>query len=190
MVKENYLHHQKSLPANISEEIECLIQEELRLLTTSKFFLVRANDGHLIGCIRLHLWDCTTDLPITKFGIRVEEVFPKEVYSNIWHVGRFAIKSHASNDTIIILKSLIICAIAPIVNTQSSIMLAEIDAKLIRSLRRMGIGLVPIGKPLYYIGSETFPVYAKISDLIKYYERYCNLLLMRYYIEANQSTFA
>lgn len=190
VVKENYLHHQKILPGNISEEVEELIKEEQRLLTTSRFFVARDKEGRLIGCIRLHRWNHTSDLPITKFGIRVEEAFPKEEYPNIWHVGRFAIKSHASNDTIIILKSLIICAIAPIVNTQSSIMLAEIDAKLIRSLRRMGIGLVPIGKPLYYIGSETFPISAKISDLIKYYERYRNLLLMRYSIETTQSAFA
>ena len=129
-------------------------------------------------------------MPITKFGIRIEEVFPKEEYPNVWHVGRFAIKSHTSNDAIVILKTLIICAISPIVNTRSSIMLAEIDAKLIRSLRRMDIELAPIGKPLYYIGSETFPISARNSDLTNYYEKYRNLLLMSYYIEATQSTFA
>ncbi len=190
VVKENYLHHQKSLPANISDEIAALIKEEQQLLSGSKFFLARDSDGRLIGCIRLHRWDSTTDLPITKFGIRVEEVFPKEEYPNIWHVGRFAIKSRASDDAILLLKSLMICAIAPIVNTSSSIMLAEIDAKLIRSLRLMDIGLALIGKPRYYIGSETFPISARITDLIHYYKKYCNLLTMKYYIKTPQSTFA
>lgn len=190
VVKENYLHHQKSLPENISEEIEELIKEEQRLLTTSRFFVARDGDGLLIGCIRLHHWNHKSDLPITKFGVCVAEIFPQNEYPNIWHVGRFAIKSHTSNDTIIILKTLIICAIAPIVNTHSSIMLAEMDAKLIRSLRLMDIGLRPIGKPLYYIGSETFPISSRASDLINYYERHRNLLLMRHYIEANQTTFA
>lgn len=170
VVKENYLHHKKSLPANLSEEIEELIKEEQQLLPASKFFLARDSNGRLIGCIRLHRWNHTSDLPISKFGIRVEEVFPKEEYPNIWHVGRFAIKNRASDEAILLLKSLIICAIAPIVNTSSSIMLAEIDAKLIRSLRLMDIGLRPIGKPLYYIGSETFPISAKTFDLINYYE--------------------
>ena len=41
VVKENYLHHQKNLPKNISEEIEELIKEEQRLLLTSKFFVAR-----------------------------------------------------------------------------------------------------------------------------------------------------
>lgn len=190
VVKENYLHHQKSLPENMSEEVEELIKEEQQLLPTSRFFVARDNKGRLIGCIRLHRWNHTSDLPISKFGIQVEKVFPKEEYPNIWHVGRFAIKYRASDDAILLLKTLMICAIAPIVNTHSSIMLAEIDAKLIRSLRQMDIGLTPIGEPLYYIGSKTFPISASISDLIKYYERYRNLLLMRYYIEANQSTFA
>lgn len=190
VVKENYLHHQKTLPENIQEEVEELIAEEQVLLSASRFFLAKDNEGRLIGCIRLHRWNHTSNLPITKFGIRIEEVFPKEEYPNIWHVGRFAIKSHTSNDAIVILKTLIICAISPIVNTRSSIMLAEIDAKLIRSLRRMDIELAPIGKPLYYIGSETFPISARNSDLTNYYEKYRNLLLMSYYIEATQSTFA
>lgn len=69
VVKENYLHHQRSLPENISEEIEELIKEEQRLLTTSIFFVARDNDGRLIGCIRLHRWNHTSDLPISKFGI-------------------------------------------------------------------------------------------------------------------------
>lgn len=189
VVKENYLHHQKSLPENISEEIEELIKEEQRLLPTSRFFVARDNDGRLIGCIRLHRWNHTSDLPMTKFGIRVEEIFPKEKYPNIWHVGRFAIKSHVSCGAILLLKTLMISAIAPIVNTPSSIMLAEIDAKLIRSLRRMDIGLTPIGKPLFYIGSETFPVYARIYNLISYYKKYRNLMFMRYYNETTQSTF-
>jgi hypothetical protein len=72
-----------------------------------------------------------------------------------------------------------ICAIAPIVNTRSSIMLAEIDVKLIRSLRRMGIGLAPIGEPLYYIGSKTFPISASIFNLINYYKKHINLLFVR-----------
>ncbi len=41
VVKENYLHHQKNLPKNISEEIEELIKEEQRLLLTSKFFVAK-----------------------------------------------------------------------------------------------------------------------------------------------------
>lgn len=190
VVKENYLHHQKYLPENIQEEIDGLMQEELLLLSTSIFFLARDRNGQLIGCIRLHQWNHKSDLPITKFGVCVAEIFPQNEYPNIWHVGRFAIKNRTSDDTILLLKTLMICAIAPIVNTRSSIMLAEIDAKLIRSLRRMGIGLASIGESLYYIGSETFPISAKISDLIKFYVRYCNLLLTRYYFEANQSTFA
>lgn len=176
VVKENYLHHQKSLPENISEEIEELIKEEQRLLSTSKFFVARDRNGLLIGCIRLHHWNHKSDLPITKFGVCVAEIFPQNKYPNIWHVGRFAIKSHTSNDAIIILKTLMICAIAPIVKTHSSIMLAEIDAKLIRSLRRMDIGLTPIGKPFYYIGSETFPICATASGLKSFYHRYFTLL--------------
>lgn len=169
------------MPENISEEIEELIKEEQRLLLTSKFFVARDREGRLIGCIQLHRWNQTSDLPISKFGIRAEEVFPKEEYPNIWHVGRSAIKSRISKDAIVILKTLIMCAIAPIVNTHSSIMLAEIDAKLIRSLKLMDIGVTPIGKPLYYMGSDTFQISARISDLIKYYERYRKLMLMRSY---------
>jgi len=108
VVNENYLHHQKSLPANISDEIVALIKEEQRLLLESKFFLARDSDsdGRLIGCIRIHRWDCTNDLPIAKFGIRVEEVFPKEEYPYIWNIGRFAIAMSKSKSEIYIFKIL------------------------------------------------------------------------------------
>lgn len=187
VVKENYIRHQKSLPENISKEIEELIKEEQQLLSTSRFFLVRDSIGVLIGCIRLHHWNHKSELPITKFGVCVAEIFPEDEYPNIWHVGRLAIKSRTNKNAIAILKTLMICAIAPIVNSHSSIMLAEIDARLIHSLRRMAIGLSPIGKPLYYIGSETVPISARQSDLINYYERYSCLLLMRYYTKSTQS---
>lgn len=130
VVKENYLRHQKYMPENIQERIDGLIQEELLFLFTSRFFLARDRNGQLIGCIRLHHCNHKSDLPITKFGVCVAEIFPQNEYPNIWHVGRFTIKSHTNNDAIVILKTLMICAIDPIVNTRSSIMLSEIDAKL------------------------------------------------------------
>lgn len=126
----------KSLPTNISEEVEELIKEEQRLLTTSRFFLVRDKDGLLIGCIRLHRWNHKSNLPITKFGIRVEETFPQDEYPNIWHKGRFAVTSR--NMGVNLFKTLMVCAIAPIVKNTSSIMLAELDIKLLKSLKKWG----------------------------------------------------
>lgn len=170
VVKENYSHHQAKLPENISEEIEGIISEEQRLLTSSRFFLARDKSGRIIGCIRLHRWNHISDLPITKYGICIENTFPKEEYPNIWHVGRFAIKRHANNDTISILKILMICAITPIVSTHASIMLAEVDAKLMLYLRRMEIGMKSIAKSRYYLGSETIPSYVTKKGLMKFYE--------------------
>jgi hypothetical protein len=93
VVKENYLHHQKSLPKNIQEEVEELIAEEQGLLSTSRFFLAKDNEGRLIGRIRLHRWNHTSNLPISKFGVCVEDSYPRDEYPNIWHLGRFAIKN-------------------------------------------------------------------------------------------------
>lgn len=167
VVKENYLHHQKSLPKNISEEVEELINEEKRLLPTSKFFLVRDKDGLLIGCIRLHRWNHTTNLPITKFGIRVEETFPQDEYPNIWHIGRFAVVSH--NMGVNLFKTLMVCAITPIVKNSGSIMLAELDVKLLKSLKKLGIELNEIGTAIHHIGSKVVPAFSTTLGLVSFY---------------------
>lgn len=169
VVRENYLHHQKSIPVNLSEEIEELIKEEQRLLSTSRFFVARDNKGRLIGCIRLHRWNHTSDLPISKFGIRVEEVFPKEKYPNIWHVGRFAIERNGYQVELSLFKVLILCAIEPIVNTSNSIMLAEFDIKLLSLLDKINISMKQLGIPQLHIGSETIPVYSNSLSLAHFH---------------------
>lgn len=178
VVKENYLHHQKNIPENISEEIRELIIEEQELLPTSRFFLAKDNEGQLIGCIRIHRWNRTSDLPITKFGICIEESVSKNENTNIWHVGRFAIKRHTCSEPLKIFKTLIECAISPIVNCNIGIMLAEIDVKLMSSLRHLGIELKLISNPFYYLGSETCLVFARDTDLMTFYLSHVYLLNM------------
>lgn len=169
VVKENYLHHQKNLPENISEEIEELIKEEQLLLLTSKFFVARDREGRLIGCIRLHRWNHTSNLPITKFGIRVEETFPQDKYPNIWHIGRFAVTNR--NMGVNLFKTLMVCAIAPIIKNTSSIMLAELDVKLLKSLKKMGIELNEIGAAIHHIGSIVVPAFSTTLGLVSFYMR-------------------
>ncbi|MCM1140342.1 MAG: hypothetical protein NC453_17375 [Muribaculum sp.] len=172
VVKENYLHHQKSMPENISEEVEELIKEEQQLLPTSRFFVARDNKGRLIGCIRLHRWNHISDLPITKFGIRVQEVFPKEEYPNIWHVGRFAITMSDYKSEISIFKILVYCTVYPIINSCNSVMLAELDMRLFFILKKMGIELNQLGTPGLYMGSEVVPGYSTCFGFNKFVNSY------------------
>lgn len=176
VVKENYLHHQKILPENISEEIEELIKEEQRLLLTSRFFVARDNDNRLIGCIRLHLWNHNLDLPISKFVSSLETSFSIDEFPIVWHVGRFAVKHFKHKVSMSLFKALMVCAISPIVNTPKSIMLAEIDTKLFVSLKHMGINLKALEYPQSYIGSLTIPACAKSLDLQSFYERNSSIL--------------
>lgn len=174
VVKENYLHHQKSLPANISEEIEELIKEEQQLLPTSRFFVARDRDGLLIGCIRLHHWNHKSDLPITKFGVSVAEIFPQNEYPNIWHVGRFAIAMNNCKSETSIFKILVYCTVYPIINNCNSVMLAELDMRLFFILKKMGIELNQLGAPELYMGSEVVPGYSTSSGFNKFVNSYAS----------------
>lgn len=176
VVKENYLHHLKRLPENISKEIEELITEEKRLLSTSKFFVARDNDNRLIGCIRLHLWNHNLDLPISKFLGSSETSTSQDEISTVWHIGRFAVKHFDHKVDISLFKALMICAISPIIQMPDSIMLAETDIKLLSSLKCMGIYLKALAFPQYYLGSLTIPSYAKSRDLQPFYERNSSIL--------------
>lgn len=171
IVKENYSRNLNSLPKNMEQETIAVCDEESGLVHGSLLYIARDFKGELVGSIRVHLWDGYSSLPISKFGISPENSLKKNTPRKIWHVGRFAIKKQSSKHALMLLKRLMMHAIAPIIVCKDDIMLAEVDSKLFFSLRKMGIDIKKLGKPQYHIGSETIPAYANSSDLIHFYRK-------------------
>ncbi len=169
VVLENFKHHADNvLPSHIQEEINEIYQEELKYSDNSQIFIFRSPPGGILGAIRSLKWDHVQPLPIQKiFGIDPFQFSNDTPGIEIWHIGRFAIKKGMRD--ILLLKELMVNAIAPICQNPKNIAFAECDAKLFRIMGMMGIKGEIIGKSINYLGSETIPVCFPYKGLIDFY---------------------
>ena len=175
VVKANYSHHTGGVyPENISDEIDAVYQEEKKFASTSQLYIAENSDGKMIGCIRVAKWDLVNELPIKRiFNIDpLERINNIEPTSSVWHVGRFAVDSHAGISTISLFKQLMIYAITPICKEVGSYMVAECDCKLLRVMELLEIETIRLGDGIHYLGSETIPVYATREGLLNFFHRF------------------
>lgn len=159
VVKENHIHHVSDCyhEESFIAEIKSLYEEDLALFDNSKIFIAKERST-IVGSVKVTLWDENQTLPIEKlFNIKIKNILPIGENMHIWHVGRFAItKEHG----LLLLKELLVRAISLICDDADSIMVAECDAKFVRVLNLMGIQTKALAGPIYYLGSETIPIYA------------------------------
>jgi hypothetical protein len=169
VVTENCNHHANEIfSTSYQKDIDSVYREEMGFLKHSKIFIFKSDRNELIGTIRVLKWDFINPLPIQKmFGIDPFLCTEGNDINEIWHIGRFAIKTGMRD--INLLKRLLVCAIAPVCAHKDNIAFAEIDAKLLRVLRLMGIQAKTVGKSIEYLGSETIPVSMSCSGLIDFY---------------------
>ncbi len=177
VVTENFNHHANEVfPDHYQNDIDSVYKEEMEFLENSKIFAVKTNLGDLMGTIRVLKWDFVSPLPIQKmFGIDPFTCAEGNPINEIWHIGRFAIKTGVRD--INLLKKLLVCAIAPVCDHKDNIVFVEIDAKLLRVLRLMGIKAKVVGESIEYLGSETIPICAPYSGLIDFYNENKHLVL-------------
>lgn len=171
VVNQNYEHHSdESYPSGYQREINIICQEELNYFENSKIYLAKDPTGLLVGSIRVLKWNGFDLLPLQKlFDINIE--YP--IGYPVWHIGRFAIRKDVRD--LNLLKKLMICSIHPLCQNRKSIVYAECDKKLLRTLRTLGIEIIPIGKPINYLGSDTIPIKISYSGIIDFYSKYKHL---------------
>jgi len=177
VVSENYKHHTSCCEdIDMTQEIRHVYHEELRYSKRSHIFIVRDLQGKLIGSIRVFKWNKKDSLPIEElFNINPLERLGDEKSRSYWHVGRFAIDSHAGISTLNIFKILMTLAIEPIIKDTNSYMIAETDSKLVRVVNALGIQTIALDKPIQYLASDTVPLYSSKSGLIDFYNRHKSL---------------
>lgn len=187
VVTENFNHHSNEIfPGNYQNDIDSVYKEEMGFLEHSKIFISRDDQGDLLGTIRVLKWDFVSVLPIQKmFGIDPFLCTEGNDINEIWHIGRFAIKKGVRD--VNLLKKLLVSAIAPICTHKDNIAFAEIDAKLLRVLKLMGIKAKIVGESIEYLGSETIPVCMSYSGLIDFYNENKNLALPEQSITGSNS---
>lgn len=174
IVRENYKHHSMdAIDADIAIETNEVFNEEHHYIQNSKIFLARNTCGKLIGSIRVFKWNRKDILPIQKiFNINPLEYIGANRSYSYWHIGRFAIDSYTGISTVALFKQLMSLAIEPIVHDSNSFMIAEIDSKLLKVMNALGISTITIGKPMFYLASETIPVYSTKQGLSNFYNKY------------------
>lgn len=171
VVSENFKHHLNNiLPKDYENDVMSIYNEEMNYIKKFKIFVSKDYLGNILGLIRILKWNFIDLLPIQEFfGINPLLVTKNINVSNIYHIGRFAIKKEVRD--INLFKQLMVCAISPICIDKKSIAFAECDSKLLRILSLLGIKATVIGESIDYLGSETIPICMKYDGLIGFYNK-------------------
>lgn len=146
VVRENYSHHMYSFTEeDINKDIKSVLEEEVYLYDDkSHIYIARDSSGKMIGCIRSFHWDKHKILPIEKvYGINPLSAIHKEAKYNYWHIGRFAVAKDSGMSTLTLFKRLMALAVKPIVEDKYSYMIAEIDSKLLKVMKVVGVWHTP-----------------------------------------------
>lgn len=179
VVRENYKHHiGYDIPSErLIDETEAVYREESLYADASTIFVVRnIQERKIIGSIRVFKWDKKIILPVQKiFGIKPLSFIHSGKDCSYWHIGRFAVDSFAGIPTVTLFKQLMIYAVHPIVCDKKSYMIAETDSKLLKVMNALGIKTEQLGRSLFYLASETVPVYSSKTGLLSFYEHYRGL---------------
>ncbi|CAM1372976.1 hypothetical protein [Tenacibaculum xiamenense] len=176
VVKENFKHHTNNVPRNCKEDIELVYDEEIKYKEHSNIFVAKDNLGNIAGTIRVLKWNYVDKLPIEKiFGINPLMITGYAPIKPIWHIGRFAIRKEICDVTLF--KKLVVYGILEICKDENAVAFAEIDSKLMRVLRLMGIQATIIGESINYLGSETIPVCFTYKGLINFYNKNKKLII-------------
>ncbi|MDE1193021.1 MAG: hypothetical protein PW786_12885 [Arachidicoccus sp.] len=134
-----------------------LYEEDLSVFENSVFYVAKDN-SEIVGSVKVTLWDRKTILPLEKlFGLNANNVFQNNSLNNIWHVGRFAI---SKSNGMLLLKKLLVMAISTICSETNSLMIAECDKKFVKVLNLLGIKTEVLAPSVFYLGSETLPIFS------------------------------
>jgi hypothetical protein len=171
IVTENFKHHSNNvLPQDYEDDINSICDEEIKYADHSEIFVVKNDTDDITGAIRVLKWNYSDVLPIQKiFGINPLLAITNYDVNEIYHIGRFAIQKESKD--VNLFKKLMVCAIAPVCAQKGNIAFAEIDSKLLRVLRLLGIKASVIGESIEYLGSETIPVAFTYDGLINFYNK-------------------
>ena len=66
-------------------------------------------------------------------------------------------------------------AVTPIMKSEYGYMVAEVDTKLLKVVNALGIHTINLGSSLYYLSSETIPIYASQEGITPFYQHYHSL---------------
>ncbi|WOC52766.1 hypothetical protein BPO_2119 [Bergeyella porcorum] len=167
VVRENYKHHQVFYDDDIVMcEIDKIYTEE-QSYDGKKTFISIDENGEINGAIRVIKWNYKDILPIQKiFNINPIDLMLNDGYG-VYHIGRFAIRKE--KHSIRTFKTLMMLAIEEVLKEEKSFAIAECDAKLLKTLKILGVEIIRLSESASYLGSETIPVLLPYDGLKNFY---------------------
>jgi hypothetical protein len=156
---------------NFNKDFESALEQEIFFFHRSIYYALY-NNNKIIGTIRSYHWDSISKLPGENiFAYSIENILPDYNSYNVWHVGRFCIKTDRISLSLSHFKLMMMYAIKPICESKNGIMFAECDERLMKVLNLLKIKTNIISQPITYIGSKTFPIVSSKEDLFTFYNK-------------------
>ena len=137
--------------SSLNELKELIKMEDKMYIDEAYIYTVYDEEGNILGSIRKILKLSNKKLPIEReFNVNLQEYLDE--YSRIYEIARFTIKDCNPRVLNILFKE------GLKEYSDSSLMVASLDANVLNSLRRLGFNWKEIQEPKRYLGSITVPV--------------------------------
>ena len=155
------------------DEVAALCAEEQHY-THSHVFAALAGDK-ICGSIRICRKMPGQVLPLEKlFSVNITALVAAN--TPVFHIGRFAVSQGISSGAICVFKTLMALALSEADKYPGGITFAECDCRLLRTIRHLGIEAQTLGKPVFYLGSETVPILLRHENYQLFLKRNQHLL--------------
>jgi len=146
-----------------AEEDYCKLLEEDELFYPFSHYWLFKIGKRTVGSVKLTLWNPSLELPLQKyFGIDPATLSKRP----IWHCGRLATSWH---DDIPLPKQSALPALCfwavGFVAAHEGVLVAEVDASVLRLLKKLGLNIKELGEAKYIVGSVTVPMMIEHHDL-------------------------
>lgn len=160
--------------ADYHHDIQEVFEEEQKF-PHSEIFFAKDRNSNIIGSIRVFKWDLKQRLPLEKvYSLKASDFLQGK--SDVYHIGRFAIKQNEVNTGMTIFKTLMAYAINEVCKEEDAVALAECDSKLLRVLRLLNIEGEELAPAKFYLESDAIPVLLSYRGLKNYLDRNRHLL--------------
>lgn len=157
-------------------DLEKIQSDDLILYEHSAFLAITASDGDIISTGRVTRKNDSLALPIEKiFRINCNDILARHNLHNcvVWHGGRLSVNKAAINKlgferskSVEIFMDLNTYCFNLIDSFGcNAVMFGEADRLAKRIFASIGLPWRVVGDPIYYMGSETYPVFMHLAEL-------------------------
>jgi hypothetical protein len=154
VAKVYYDRNDYQFDTNFPEVLEEMLREDELFAPVTSTYTLKDEQGSIVGTIRTIMKQQTVMLPIEReFGVRLQEWTRKYTpVTRIYEIARFAVTCSANKGIMVLFRELFKDG------TLEDFVVASLDKRVLRGLRKIGFHWFDLQEPKHYLGSETCPV--------------------------------